>query len=317
MHSALDGQGTMFLVGRLQEMSEANQTIAPLFCDYPGCGKPVRFVPAHNKNRKGRPEPIEVGAYIGLSSGSAHVTGCRYDAPGKLKQIIAAQADHDFLAELEAGKHELRLLALFNELAPASAAANAKALGANANDPAQRPTGYARSAEKLASYLRTTKDLLLLRAACEDDEFLAANLVLRLGKKRIRWNDFFFEQARYDEVWEMLTASGCGYPIALVGTVKSHGVSGSTTFLNCASKFVPEPTSEMLQFYEASVAHKDGAWLREFSVGTEVVIFGVWKVAKTKETLRPDAKDPTKQKTYRNHQITLNPKFKPQVIAVE
>jgi len=44
--------------------------------------------------------------------GSEHILGCRYDAPGRLKLILAAASDRNFMHALDDGKRELRLLIL-------------------------------------------------------------------------------------------------------------------------------------------------------------------------------------------------------------
>ena len=75
----------------------------------------MRFVHRYQQNRSNRIEPIDVPAYIGLTSDSEHVAGCRYDAPGRLTAIVAG-SDPDFIKTLETGKRELRLLVLRNGL---------------------------------------------------------------------------------------------------------------------------------------------------------------------------------------------------------
>lgn len=74
---------------------------------YALCIVTSRTVQPHRTNRR--------TAYIGLTSDSEHAAGCRYDAPGRLKAIVA-QSDPDFVKLLETGKRELRLLVLHNGL---------------------------------------------------------------------------------------------------------------------------------------------------------------------------------------------------------
>lgn len=115
MRSAQDRHGNPYSVETLQAMHDRQQTIPDLICDHPPCGCDLRFVPRYQQNRANRIEPIDVPAYIGLTSDSEHITGCRYDAPGRITAIVA-QSDPDFIKALDDGKRELRLLALHNGL---------------------------------------------------------------------------------------------------------------------------------------------------------------------------------------------------------
>ncbi|AZD14983.1 hypothetical protein PUP66_11290 [Pseudomonas chlororaphis] len=243
MLSAVDALGGRYSVDSLQTQYDNNQAIPTLFCDSPNCGSAVRFVKQHTENRMDRVEPIHVPAYIGLSRGSEHILGCRYDAPGRLKLILAAASDRNFMHTLDDGKRELRLLILHQGLKGKGASVNAATPPppSDTGNSSQRPTGLRATGQQLDSYLRTTTDLLALRAACDDDELLATQLKLRFGKHTLGWKDFFFGSGRYDEVWEKLAPGAQDdMPLALVGTVKSHrsppaGATYTTTYLNCES----------------------------------------------------------------------------------
>lgn len=75
----------------------------------------MRFVHRYQQNRSNRIEPLDVPAYIGLTSDSGHIAGCRYGAPGRLTAIVA-DSDRDFIKTLKTGKRKLRLLVLHNDL---------------------------------------------------------------------------------------------------------------------------------------------------------------------------------------------------------
>ncbi|WP_152978346.1 hypothetical protein [Burkholderia multivorans] len=109
MRSALDQRGKAWTVEALRALHDGQREMLELLCDHPGCGCAVRFVRRYLKNRTNRIEPTDVAAYIGPPSDSAHVTGCRYDAPGRLKGILK-QSDPDFVKALDTGKRERRLL---------------------------------------------------------------------------------------------------------------------------------------------------------------------------------------------------------------
>ncbi|MEO3714124.1 hypothetical protein [Roseateles flavus] len=321
MRSAMDRQGVLYTVEGLQQMEDASTALPTLVCDDPGCQCEVRFVPRHLQNRANRIEPVEVQPYIGLRSHATHATGCRYDAEGKLK-IIAADSDPDFLSALEDGKRELRLLALHNGLRrrsqpgqPAGAPGIRLASGGG-----KVATDIETSEKKLDRYLRTTADLLALRSVCESDEDLAGHLVLRLGTKRIPWKNFYFERKHFDDAWESIrTLAANAHPIAIVGVVRAlhtpkAGTSHKNSFLNCLSMYRKTDTPNLVETFEVSVAHEDSAWLAGFPVGSEIIMFGLWKAADAVPNTVPDKQAPGKFVTYITHKLTLWPQFRKQVL---
>lgn len=324
MLSALDAQGARHTIDSLQTKYDNKQAIPTLRCDSPKCGKAVRFVKRHTKNRKDRVEPIHVPAYIGLSSGSEHVLGCRYDAPGRLKLILAAASDPNFLHALDDGKRELRLLILHQGLKGRGASGNAATPPKDSTDAStpQRPTGFRATHQQLDSYLRTTTDLLALRAACDDDALLAEQLTLRFGKHTVAWDQFFFESGRYDEVWEKLAPeAGYDMPLAIMGTVLSHvappaGATYTTTYLNCERQENHTDAPNTREYFEVSLGHKDGAWLRTFPAGTQIVMFGLWRRGRTTESVKPHKRDPSRIMTYITHKLSLSPSSKRQLAAI-
>ena len=323
MRSARDRSGHIHTVESLQRLNDGGHAIPDLFCDGHECACAVRFVSRYQQNRANRIEPIDVPAYIGLIGGSEHAPGCRYDAKGKLTAIVA-QSDPEFLSALEDGKRELRLLALHNGLhrfglsgymPPAGDGRPAQAVSKTTTD-------FATSERKLDSYLRTTADLVVLRALCDSDALLASELTLRLGPKRIPWNRFFFEPERFDEGWEQVrNGSAALYPLVIAGVVRSHhhplpDAKYKSSFLNCFSLYRRTADADRIETFEVSVAHADGTWLAGFPADSEVVMFGLWKAADATVKTAPDKHDRTRTITYVTHKLTLAPRFKKQVIAV-
>lgn len=319
---AVDARGARHSVDSLQTQNDNNQATPALFCDSSNCGSAVRFVKRHTKNRTDRVEPIQVPAYIGLSRGSEHILGCRYDAPGRLKLILAAASDPNFMHALDDGKRELRLLILHQGLKNKGASGNAATPPSITGNSPQRPTGFRATHQQLDSYLRTTTDLLALRAACDDDELLATQLILRFGKHTLAWKDFFFESGRYDEVWEKLApAAQHDMPLALLATVKSHrsppASAGYTkTYLNCEPQYNCTNDPNRQVYFEVSVGHEDGVWLQTFPVGSQLVMFGLWKRGKTNESTKPHARDAARLMTYVTHKLSLSPASKRQLAVL-
>ncbi len=320
MRSAVDGKDQPYTVETLQAAHDAKQSIPDLLCLDPSCRKAVRFVPRHQQNRKNRMEPIDVPAYIGLTSGSKHADGCRFDASKRIGVIVDA-SDKDFIAALEDGKRELRLLVLHNGLSGRSLSGAPVAVpGTPAGSGAGGTKQYTASGNKLDSYLRTTANLLELRELCESDALLASQLSLRFGTKRIAWDNFFFEQDRFDDAWELMKKTGSNaHPIALVGEVRTlhsppPGAKYKSSFLNCHSRYRKTDQADIVDTFEVSVMHNDAGWLASFPPGTNIIMFGLWEYKEAVGNSAKDPKDATRMVTYVTHKLTLRPKFKQQVL---
>jgi hypothetical protein len=319
MRNAVDKPGNPYSTATLQSLHDAGTPIPALFCSDPTCRKPVRFVPRHQQNRKNLVKPVDVPAYIGLTSGSTHQTGCRFDADKRIT-VIVDESDPDFLAPIAAGQHELRLLLLHNGLS------NQPISGGNPNGPPV--TGpdsvsrkYVPSGKKLEAYLRTTADLLELRELCDSDTDLARRLTIRFGGKHIRWNDFYFEKDNYCDAWEAVKCGGGQlHPIALLGEVKSvvppkAGTGYTSVYLNCKSAYHSTDNPDKLDVYEVSVQHTDAKWLAGFALGTRILMFGLWEYKDAMESKPKAAGIGKPPPTYITHKLILRPKFKQQLHA--
>lgn len=297
MRSAVGSQGAVHGLDALQKRHDAGQTLPTLFCDSAGCGAAVRFVAAHAQHGADRHAVVELPAYLCLDKGAEHAPGCRYDAPARLAALLAAVSDPGFVQRLDDGKHELQLLALHQSL--------------------KRGTADA----QLDRYLRVLSDLLGVRAMCGSDDLLASQVVLRLGKKKVAWENFFYDQQRYDEAWHRLDAASNDIPLALVGTVRSHRAAQpdaghGATFLNCAPKYQQSGVIDRREFVEISVGHEDAAWLQSFPVGAEIVMFGVWRQGRTSTSTRPHPTDPRRTITNVTYKLSLRPSSGGQVTTV-
>ncbi len=105
--------------------------------------------------------------YIGLTSDSEHVAGCRYDAPGRLTAVVA-QSDPDFVKALDTGKRELRLLELHIGLrGQGLSETTSVGPGTRTGTPGGNATiDVVQSEKRLSSYVRTMADLVALRRIC-------------------------------------------------------------------------------------------------------------------------------------------------------
>lgn len=319
MRGAVDAHGARYTVEALQQAHDDKKTIPDLLCDDPACRKAVRFVPRHQQNRKGRIDPIDVPAYIGLTSDSEHATNCRYNATKRIT-VIVDQSDRDFIGELHDGKRELRLLVLHNGLSGKPVGGTPTPATGTGDSAGKATKQYVSSGNRLDSYLRTTADLVALRELCDTDALLAAQLTLRFGTKRISWRDFFFDRDRFDDAWELLNKAGRNaHPIALVGEVKSHFTPAAdakykSSFLNCRSRHRKTDTPNRVDSFEVSVMHPDAAWLDSFPVGSSVILFGLWECKDATERSAKDGDGQTRSVTYVSRKLTLRPKFKQQVL---
>lgn len=290
LYTAVGVHGTAHGIEALQQRHEAGQTLPTLLCDGGHCTAGVRFVAAH------RSASVDVPAYLTLEKEAVHSAACRYNVPARLQEVLAGTADPECLHPLEDGTHELRLLALHQGL--------------------KRGGG-----PQLDAPLRTLGALLALRALCDDDALLAAHLVLRLGKKKLAWDAFFYDQEHYDAAWHRLDAASGDIPLALSGTVRSHrtlpSAGGfSTTYLNCAPKYQQTGIADFREFVEVSVGHDDAAWLQSFPVGSRIVMFGLWRHGNSHTATRPHPTDTRRTITNVTHKLALRPGSKLQLTAV-
>ncbi|MFW9078833.1 hypothetical protein ACOI9X_06055 [Pseudomonas sp. P2757] len=324
MVSAVDTYDQPHTLETLQHKHDNHQTIPALLCDGGSCKVPVRFVPRGLRNNPGK-EPSDIAAYIGLTAGaeSDHKGGCKYDALGQLRTIIAAQSDPDFIGAIDEGQVELRLLLLHNSLGGKSIAAADNALLSTGSAAPRRPSGYQATGNKLDSYLRTTSDILKLRARCEADDVLKNNLILRFGDKRIRWSEFFFEHDRYEDAWKMANRRGAQcHPFAIAGTVNQlrspkEGSKHVIHFLNLRSEYNRADSENTVNSFDISVGDRDATWLKKFPKDTEIIIFGVWSVNAPRESPPNQGSAAQRVTTFVNHGLTLYPKFHRQLLKVD
>lgn len=298
MRTAVGSHGTVHTPALLQKRHDARQTLPALFCDSPGCLAPARFVAEHVAAGADRYNPITVPARIDLDHGAVHAPGCRYDPSSRLHGILSSVADPGFLHTLEDGRQELRLLALQQALKRG-----------NAMPP-------------LDDYLRTVGALAVLRALCEDDSLLADRLTLRLGKKKVAWDAFFYPQDRYDEACQRLASMSGEIPLALSGTVRSHrspqaGSGYSATYLNCTAKYRHGDVADRHEYFEVSVGHDDAGWLQQFPAGSEIVMVGLWRLGNSQSAIRPHPQDPRRALTTVTHKLALRPISKAQLSPVD
>lgn len=322
MVSAVDTYNQPYTLENLQQKHDNHQTVPALLCDGGGCKVPVRFVPRGLRNNPGK-EPSDRAAYIGLTAGaeSDHKPGCKYDALGQLKTIIADQSDPDFIGAIDHGQFELRLLLLHNSLGGKSLAGSEHTPSSTGDSATRRPSVYQASGNKLDSYLRTTSDILKLRERCEADDVLKNNLILRFGDKKIRWSEFYFEPDRYEDAWKMAHRRGnqC-HPFAIAGTVKQlkapkDGSKQVNHYLNLHSEYNRADAEDIVNTFDISVGSTEAAWLAKFSEDTEIIMFGVWSVGSPrKNPYRKGTAD--KVTNFVNHGLTLYPKFHRQLLKV-
>lgn len=324
MLSAVDTYNQPHTLETLQHRHDNHQTIPALLCDGGDCKVPVRFVPRGLRNNPGK-EPSDRAAYIGLTAGaeSDHKAGCKYDALGQLKTIIADQSDSDFIGAIDEGQFELRLLLLHNSLGGQSLAGTENTPSSTNGSAPRRPSAYQASGNKLDSYLRATSDILKLRERCEADDVLKNNLILRFGDKRIRWSEFYFEPDRYEDAWKMANRRGnqC-HPFAIAGTVKllrapKEGGKYKNHFLNLHSEYNRADAEDIVETFDISVGSIDADWLAKFPSDTEVIIFGVWSVSAPRKNPYTKKGAPGKVTNFLNHGLTLYPKFHRQLLKVD
>jgi len=298
MCSAKDYHGHLHTVKELQELVDGGGIVPSLRCEI--CGCTVTFVKRHKRKN------TEIHEHIRLVPESEHTDSCVYSVSGRLK-LIAKDSDSNFLKEIKVGKRELRLLILHNTLIRRDLSCEEempKHTGSSKNTIEMKTSIQ----NKLNSYLRTTRDILELRAMCVDCTSLASELTLNWRNKKIFWKNFFFESNRFDEAWTIVKSNKQPYPIALVGKVREFIPLSDYKYLNCYSQYYEDDGLQKILAFNVSLKLNHTSFFDKLSPGTDIIMFGIWEAYVTNKIKN--------NKTYVNHNLVLKPRFKQQIITI-
>lgn len=211
-------------LGRVITVAEADVTMnGSLLCRTETCRVPVSFVPAHVRQYSERTVPIR--PFFRLSGrDAAHTETCPYNTRGQVLVIVRG-SDPDVIGSLDAGERKFRLNILMANparLADEAVRASKKVGGRDTTTPPQRC--YV-SQGRLTSYLRTVNQIMKLRARIEGNDELAKYIELDFQGLKVRWADFFYEDAPqfgkcFDYLGRLWSRPERVHPVCIQGRVK-------------------------------------------------------------------------------------------------
>ncbi|MFV8598105.1 hypothetical protein [Ralstonia pseudosolanacearum] len=263
----------------------------------------------HNKS-------IKVSAYFRLLQNGEHADNCPHAVEQNVKKLVT-QSD-GLIESLRNGKYRLRLMMVADALKLPQKPAPTQNGGGN------NPSGtvYQRKSGSLPAYINSAKKVLLLRAACDDDDGISQYLELVFeGNTVVPWSSFYFETERYMEAFRAVSLQTVKHPIALHGVVKSKRspvIDGRLT--NVINLHVPKYTADAADethgvSVEASIWADQAEWFDEIEEEAEIVVLGVWKVKSGK---RSPARETGKYRfsDFTTHKLSLTLSLRAQIVRV-
>ncbi|RFU47321.1 hypothetical protein [Paraburkholderia sp. DHOC27] len=269
MTTALDARGEEWAA----EHYSKGKGVEPLRC--PHCPTAVTHQSAYTCERHGK--SIKVTAYFRLLKDGDHADGCPHAVEAYIKKLVAPS--EGLIEALHDGKYRLRLMMVADAL---------KAMQERASSPNTKSlrkdggTEYQRTSGSLPAYVNSAKKVLLLRAACDDDNIAQHLELVFEGNTVVPWASFYYETQRYMEAYRALSLQTVKHPVALHGVVKSKRslvIDGRST--NVVNLLIPkyiedaDDTSHGISV-EASVWAEDPDWFDDIKKDSEVVVLGMW-----------------------------------------
>ncbi|MDN8036989.1 hypothetical protein [Burkholderia vietnamiensis] len=308
MATALDARGQEWEA----ETYSKGKGVEPLRCL--NCSAGVTFQSAYTCERHNK--SIKVDAYFRLLKEHEHADSCPHAIEGKIKKLVTPS--EGLIEALQEGKYRLRLMMIAEALSAAGKPATSSPAGAARRGGAV----YQRKSGKFPAYINSAKNVLLLRAACDDDQNIAEYLELVFeGNTVVPWSSFYFEAERYMEAYRAVLLQTVKHPIALHGVVESkrspivNGRPKGVINLHIP-KYGDDAGDESHGIsVEASIWTDHVDWFDGIEEDMEVVVLGVWKA---KPGQRQESKVPDKYRhsAFTKHKLNLTLSLKAQIAKV-
>lgn len=309
MATALDARGEEWQA----EQYSKGKGVEPLRCAH--CPTAVTHQSAYTCERHNK--SVKVSAYFRLLKDGEHADGCQHAVEGNIKKLVTPS--EGLIEALRDGKYRLRLMMVADALKAMQKPVSRQ----NANGPRNGVgTVYRRTSGSLPAYVNSAKKVLLLRAACDDDNNIAQHLELVFeGNTVVAWSSFYFETERYMEAYRALLLQTVKHPVALHGVVKSKRslvIDGRPT--NVVNLLIPKYVADSDAAahgisVEASIWADDADWFSDIDEDTEVVVLGMWDARTGK---RWPSKEPGKYRfsEFTTHKLNLTLSLKAQIAKV-
>lgn len=162
---------------------------------------------------------VEVPSFFRLKNGSKHIQDCPYDTRGAI-EVICRDSDSNILKSLDNQKFEFSLQVLHNPENKTIENSIINSYLKNNSNGKKLNKNY-NSSGSLSSYIKTLKQILLLRNKLEEDNNISETLLLNYRGTRIKWSCFYFSEKNYIDAFNLGILKKISYPICFEGVVKS------------------------------------------------------------------------------------------------
>jgi len=274
----------IFHISKLSKLNNGN-----LNCKY--CGVEIMYVSAHTKKSSSTPVP----AYLKLWKGINHGDECGYSVKGAV-ELLASNSNsvenNNSIFELQKdGNYLFRMNILVDAQKTAQELAQSENNFTNNQDSATRRK-YIASERQLASYFRSATGIAKLRALIQESKGIEelTNLVkIQYKDKYIPWNNFYYDETRYQILFNRLCKGKITHPIAVNITVKGDIKHYDKAKLfqwsyQCYSQTVKNNQNKLV-FIPALQLAKERLSKNILSGGTLLVVGDAWANKIKNETL--------------------------------
>lgn len=281
-------------------------------CDSENCLAEMSFVAKHEKRRYEK--VFEVSSFFKLKEGYTHSSLCPFDTSGILK-IIAKKSDSNVLEALNDGKFEFSLQILHQ---PKQTNLGEKNNGKNLNDSEaqikKKQKEYI-SNGKMSNYINILNQILILRSQLEFNENISSQLRLKYQGKKIKWDNFYFADDQYQDLFILGMSEKISYPICLEGVVskidtptekfKYYSIKLSSPYVELIEKVTEIPSVQLLmskEIYEEIKIEKEES----------ILVYGLAKFKKADKTWKANEENEIQ---FLNITIWIN--YKQQMIKLD
>lgn len=212
-----DSGDAIFHISKIKKSDNGNLT-----CKY--CGADIQYVSAHTKGSSKAP----VAAYLKLWQEAEHSKDCSYTVKGAVDLLVAESnsvegVNHIFELQSD-GSFIFRMNILIDAQKVAQELSNS---GGTFESSGHLSThrNYIRSEQQLASYFRSAAGMAKIRALIQestDIDKLKELIKIQYRDKFISWNDFYYDETRYQILYNRLVKGSVSHPVAVNLKVKGE-----------------------------------------------------------------------------------------------
>ncbi|ENT6848201.1 hypothetical protein ACFD7L_004316 [Vibrio vulnificus] len=262
-----------------------NKPYGALFCASPSCSAQLSFVKRHD--RKYATKTVEIAPCFRLKRNEEHSAKCKYNIGGQLN-IIAKSSDSAVFSAIEKSKYEFRLHILLKalwELSKPEIENKGKAWGSSGESDKK----YSNKG-KLTNYLKTLKQILQLRALCEDNKELKSLVTLNYRGKKVSWERFYFDHENLHNFVKHYKVGEYTMPLAISGHIHELRKPMNEKFpfhvVELNSPFVEPDKNGVIKKPIPQIILKNSSLLKYIDPSKEYIFFGRWKPRERKRSGR-------------------------------